>query len=312
MPHAEVPDSFTAMEKEITHKHDTSYKKIFSNPRIVEELITSFVNEEWVHEIDYSNMERIDKSFVTAEFLKRESDVIYKAQFKGKDVYIYLLIEFQSTVDRYMSLRILRYICEFYEYLVETKGLKMLPAIFPVMLYNGDDRWTAPENVKDLIEESISSAYIPDFKYYKIAENEVSKETLLKIKNFVSALFYMENSTPDTVTEDIEEIVGMLNKDHPEEMELFKNWLKYIFKADREIIEYIERIQEGKTMFATALKKHDEILIQQGMQQGMQQGIIQSRTDVISRMLKKNFAIEQISEVTGASVEEIAIIAKNA
>ena len=297
------------MKKEIAHKHDTGYKKIFSNPRIVEELITSFVNEDWVKEIDYSRMERIDKSFVTAEFIERESDIIYKAQFEGKDVYIYLLIEFQSTVDRFMSLRILRYICEFYEYLVKSKGIKMLPAVFPILLYNGDDRWTAPENVKDLIEESIAATYIPDFKYYKIAENEISKDTLLKIKNFVAALFYVENSTPETVAEEIKEIVEMLSTDHPEEMTLFKNWLKYIFKAGDEILEYIEHIEEGKTMFATALKKHDEIMIQQGMQQGVQQGlqkgIHENRIDIVSRMLKKNFAIEQIAEITGLSIDEI-------
>ena len=285
------------------HKHDVGYKKIFSNPKIVEELITSFVNESWVKDIDYTTLERIDKSFITEEFIERESDVIYRAHFKDKEVYIYLLLEFQSTVDRFMSLRILRYICEFYEYLVKTKKVKILPAVFPVMLYNGDARWTAPEKLSDLIDKSISGEYIPEFRYYKIAENEITKETLVRIKNFVSALFYVENSVPKDITKNSPVLWEMIQDEKPEVIGQFKSWLKHILKADDEIIEYIEKAQEGKTMFATALKKHDEKL--------MQQGVSTTRIDVVKRMLAKDFAIEQIAELTGATVEEIKKIAKN-
>lgn len=61
---------------------------------------------------------------------------------KGTPVYIFLLMEFQSTVDRFMALRFLRYICEFYQSL-DTGTLKRLPAVFPLLLYNGDGKWTA-------------------------------------------------------------------------------------------------------------------------------------------------------------------------
>ncbi|MDR3237188.1 MAG: Rpn family recombination-promoting nuclease/putative transposase [Spirochaetia bacterium] len=62
---------------------------------------------------------------------------MYKANFKGKDFYMYLLIEFQSTVDKFMSLRMLHYIVEFYEFLVKEKKVKTLPAVFPLLLYSG-------------------------------------------------------------------------------------------------------------------------------------------------------------------------------
>ncbi len=88
--------------------HDSAYKKLFSNPEMVHQLFLSFVNEEWVQHIDYSSLERIDKSFITDEFIKRESDLIYRAKSRENDIYIFLLLEFQSTVDRFMALRMLR------------------------------------------------------------------------------------------------------------------------------------------------------------------------------------------------------------
>jgi predicted transposase/invertase (TIGR01784 family) len=141
----------------------------------VRQLLTCFVNEKWVNRIEYTTLERIDKSFVSDEFIERESDLIYKAKFEGKDLYIFILIEFQSTVDRFMSLRMLHYITELYEYLVKNHKIKTLPAVFPVMLYNGEKKWTAPEELSNLIENSIPGRYIPHFMYYKIAENEFSK-----------------------------------------------------------------------------------------------------------------------------------------
>ena len=49
----------------------------------------------------------------------------------------------------------------------------LYPAIFPLLLYNGQAKWSAKLNVSELIEESISSKYIPSFKYYPILINEI-------------------------------------------------------------------------------------------------------------------------------------------
>ena len=88
--------------------HDTWYKKLFTNPRIVEDLLTAFVKERFVQGLDFSSIKKLNTSFVSEEFKKRESDVIYEIKSHGKTNYIYLLIEFQSTVDHFMALRIAR------------------------------------------------------------------------------------------------------------------------------------------------------------------------------------------------------------
>ncbi len=176
-------------------EHDKRYKKLFSNPVFVKELLISFVDQKFVNDLDFSSLERLDKSFVTDDFKEKESDVIYRINFKDKPIYIYLLIEFQSSVDRFMSLRILRYICEFYQALIQKDGIKKLPAVFPVLLYNGDKTWTSPLNIRDLIENTIPAEFIPDFSYYGIIENIIPKRELLKKKNAMSAIFYVENSS---------------------------------------------------------------------------------------------------------------------
>lgn len=88
-----------------SNSHDKRYRRFFSNPLIIEELMKYFVDEKFADELDFSRMELQNTSFVNEEHKRSEADMIWKVNFKGNDVYIYLLIEFQSTVDKYMALR---------------------------------------------------------------------------------------------------------------------------------------------------------------------------------------------------------------
>lgn len=154
----------------------------------------TFVNQDWVRDIDFDNTEALDKSFISENYKNTEGDLIVKTKLNNHDFYIYILLEFQSSVDKYMSLRMLNYITNFYmDLLNNNKELNELPPVFPMMLYNGDDKWTAPVNISELIKENdLLGEYALNFKYFKIAENEFSLESLLKIKNIVSTLFLAE------------------------------------------------------------------------------------------------------------------------
>jgi hypothetical protein len=189
-------------------KHDQWYKKLFSNANLVRELLTSFVNEDFVSELDFSSLSRVDKSFISDEYKERESDVIYQVRYRRRRAYIYLLVEFQSRVDRFMALRMLSYVTQFYLMLVEGKRVRRLPPVFPILLYNGDRKWNAPISLKELVEPPLPGNYVPEFHYYKIAENEFSKRELVSIRNAVSALFWVENSSIEEIQRNVSIIWG--------------------------------------------------------------------------------------------------------
>jgi len=296
---------------------DKRYKKIFSNPLVVEELLLYFVHEDFVKDLDFSTLERLDKSFVTEKFQEKESDIIYKVNFKGNEIYIYLLIEFQSTVDKFMSLRILRYILEFYDFLSQNDKFVKLPAVFPILLYNGEDKWTAKENISDIIIGSIPKRYIPNFSYYKLIENEISKETLLKIHNFVSAIFYIENSTPEQIKSEIMSIISLIEKERPDLIKLFRLFINNLFKTSNynnieEVNQEIDNIMEVKTMLEMALKRRDEQIRQdvlREMNNNMNNKIIETKKETkietAKKMIEEGLSLNLISKCTGLTEEEI-------
>ena len=135
--------------------HDSGYKFLFSNRTIFRQLIETFVPEPWVKEADFDRAERIDKSFVSEEYRRTESDLIYRLPVGKSRVYLYILLEFQSRVDRFMALRVLGYLVDFYrDYLKGRRKISKLPPVFPIVLYNGEDKWTAATNIASLIERA--------------------------------------------------------------------------------------------------------------------------------------------------------------
>jgi len=69
--------------------HDARYKRFFSNPILLRELLESFVPEDFIRELDFSTLKRVDKSFVTEEFRERESDLIHQVRYRDSTVYIF-------------------------------------------------------------------------------------------------------------------------------------------------------------------------------------------------------------------------------
>jgi hypothetical protein len=139
------------------------------------------------------------------------------------------LLKFQCTVDWFMALRVLGYLVDFYrDYLKERRRVKYLPPVFPIVLYNGDRKWSASTRLEELIEGyDLIGRFGVSFEYFKIAENEFGRERLLKIRNIVSTLFLAE--AHDDLSALTGELLGLFDrKADKQAVSLFLNGLRQL------------------------------------------------------------------------------------
>ncbi len=120
-------------------------------------------------------------------------------RFRGRTLYILILIEFQSRLDPVMALRQLVYVTSFYEDLYRQKRLSengKLPPVLPVVLYNGERRWTSPCSVEEMTEEVPDSLarYQPRMSYFLLDEKHSRFEMDEDGRNTVAALLALEQS----------------------------------------------------------------------------------------------------------------------
>ncbi|MDR1946547.1 MAG: Rpn family recombination-promoting nuclease/putative transposase, partial [Desulfovibrio sp.] len=124
--------------------------------------------------------------------------MIWRIRCRDEWFYIYLLIEFQSSVDPWMAVRIMTYIGLLYQDIIKSgqiKGGDMLPPVFPLVLYNGREKWTARTDVAELIAPVSSSLdrYRPSLRYFLLDEGRISDEKL-DMNSLAACLIRIEHS----------------------------------------------------------------------------------------------------------------------
>ena len=125
-------------------EHDPSYKLLFSHASLVADLIRGFVHEEWVEQLDFSTLQRVTEIGISDDLRERDDDMIWRLRWGNRWIYVYLLLEFQSTVDRFMAVRLLTYIGLLYQNLAAAGEIppgSALPPVLPTVLYNGEKAW---------------------------------------------------------------------------------------------------------------------------------------------------------------------------
>ena len=192
-------------------EQDAGYKSLFSHPEMVEDLLRGFVHEDWVRDLDFSTLQKVPGSYVTPKRSTRESDVVWKLRWKGDSVlYVYLLMEFQSTVDPSMALRMMVYLGLLYQDLLkrgETTPSGKLPPVLPLVLYNGYAPWGAAREISELIEEVPGGLerYRPRLRYCLLDEMRMADSELEPLRNLAAAMVRLEKSHG---TEAMERVLG--------------------------------------------------------------------------------------------------------
>jgi len=308
--------------------HDSGYKLLFSNRTIFRQLMESFVDQPWVKELDFDRAERVDKSFVDEAYQERESDLIYRIPFGDDALYVYVLLEFQSTVDQSMALRVLNYVVNLYMDLDRSRSAgEKLPPVFPIVLYNGDGRWTAATEIADLIEADPSLGdFALRFRYFKLAENEFTPERLHQIGNIVSTLFLAESRFEYEKL--LVELVALFDREEDKRaVSLLVNWFRHMAIHQRirqqdyaQLAEAYRSSQEVRAVLTTTLEEYGQKLYEkgreegrevgreEGREEGVEEGLKKGRREIVLAMHLRSFPVELIADVTGpsvASVEEV-------
>jgi predicted transposase/invertase (TIGR01784 family) len=265
-------------------EHDRGYRLLFSHPEMVADLLREFVREEWVRDLDFSTLEKVPGSYVTPDLSSRESDVVWRIRW-GPDslLYIYLLIEFQSTVDPFMALRMMVYLGLLCQDLVKRQDLTRsgkLPPVLPLVLYNGHAPWSAAQEVAELIEEIPDGLerYQPRLRYCLLDEMRMVDSELEPLRNLVAALFRLEKSRdPEDLQRILTPLIEWLRL--PGLEELRRAFAVYVVKAllparvpGIEIPEVAD-LQEVKSMLAENVKEWTHQWKQEGIEAGRQEGL---------------------------------------
>ena len=141
--------------------HDSGFKLLFEHAEMVRDLLRGFVPADIVGEFDFDSLEQLSPDYVGDDLRQSRGDRVWRVRFRveGKPEWLYLLLllEFQSTVDPYMAIRVLSYTAQTWLKLIRGGDLLAdgrLPPVLPMVIYNGSSRWSAPVDVGGVVAEA--------------------------------------------------------------------------------------------------------------------------------------------------------------
>nr|WP_248287286.1 Rpn family recombination-promoting nuclease/putative transposase [Massilia antarctica] len=187
--------------------HDLGYRLLFAHPELVRELVTDFTSFTLLNDVALSAFERVNPAYVSDHLSARQDDIVWRVRLGDEFLYVYILIECQSGVDRWMALRMQTYIGLLYQDLVKGHELSpglLLPPVLPLVFYNGVPNWSASMDLSGLLMQAPDelAALQPSQRYVLIDQQRLDKTALEANASLLALLFRLElSAAPDVLYE---------------------------------------------------------------------------------------------------------------
>lgn len=256
------------------HTHDRFSKRMLSDPARARELLQTCLPTEISEKIDWSTLQLLNTEYIDKELNRLNSDLLFSVDFNGNESYIHTLIEHQSTNNRWMALRILDYMTSIWRPYMKEEA-EHLPPIFPLVLYQGEQAWTAPAEFIELFDPQHTSAvaqYIPNFRHEILNLPETDWENLqtgLMMKFLLGAM-------QSAHSHNVNKLVNFINTHCDEILEKgdedsLKTTMIYLFSHnERAIFNQIQKALNPN--LSNIMTSAVEEFYREGRQEGRQEG----------------------------------------
>ncbi len=275
--------------------------------------------------MDFSTLKSHSGNYITPLFEEKIEDVVWSVEVKWKGltqrVFLYILLEFQSSVDRTMPIRLLHYVACFYSELFKQKIItpsQGLPPVLPVVLYNGSERWTAPLDIFEMITPEppdFLQIYQPHLRYYLVDEGRYTDEQLGLVQTPLSGVFSVENAGEswEALQLAVDRIVAIIKADPNKERidKVITRWIKrHLQRLGAEVnLERLNSLVEDKDMLAENLENLVQKERQEGRLEGRQeaeQRALEGKRNAARKLIARTEMDDQmIADIEELPVEEV-------
>ena len=137
----------------VNNPHDKLFKKIFSQPEKAAELLRINLQPALLAHIDLRSLVPLHGSFVDDSLRERFTDLLFSAQIAEREGFVYLLLEHKSRSDGMTAFQLARYVMNILsDYLSKNSGMKVLPAVIPLVVHHGAGQWRAARRLVELYD----------------------------------------------------------------------------------------------------------------------------------------------------------------
>ncbi|MDJ7045113.1 Rpn family recombination-promoting nuclease/putative transposase [Salmonella enterica] len=281
--------------------HDAFFKQFLMHPDTARDFLDIHLPAEIRGICDLDTL-RLESSHSVEESLKEQySDVLYSVKMQGTSGYIHVLIEHQSTADKKMAFRMMRYaIAAMNRLLKDENG--PLPLVVPLLFYQEKtspyplsmswlDMFTLPELARRIYSEPfplVDITVIPDddiMQHRRIA-------LLERLVTLISAEYTTESQLNSLLS-------YMVQRGHTDQPQVFYRELANRLPQEESMMTLAEWFEEQ------GMQKGGREGMLEGKREGLQEGKTEERRNIARRMLESGMTREAVAQITTLTDDEI-------
>ena len=287
------------MAKFYTCRNDRAFKEVFLNPNNSDLLkaLLEFILKIKIDKLEIKKTELLSGNVNVKD--KRVDAIVHTGNKK-------IEIEINSQYEKYLNPRNMAYICNTYQsHTLVGKEYNQQTDIIQVNLTWGLGKNNEEMKIYKIMNEK-GELYVKNFIIYEINMDYYDK------------IWYSKNE--DEIKKNLYMIMLDLDKKELKNMPKDKIVDKYITNVtivndNPEFQKYMSEEEDKKKIQNSLLSEAKEEGIEQGYTSGINDGISKGENkksiEIAKNMLKKNMSMEDISDITGLSNEEIKKISNN-
>ena len=295
------------MARDVSQPHDKLFRAVFSDPVEAAGFLRAYLPESLGRGLRWSTLRLQPGRYVDEELRGSESDLLFAVEHEAspRPVSLYLLFEHQSSPDRWLRLRLLKYCCRIWERdRCERPQERELRPVVPLVFYQGARQWRHAAEFSELFPASARQwRWLPRFEHLLLDQSRMTPEEVRgELRGRVAQLAMMAaaGSHGHEALERMAELLARLPGQGVDALSLF---VVYVLDAH-------EEDEEAVRVFRQALRRHvhgaggdlmsyAEKLREEGRQKGRQEG----QLGTIESLLRVGVEWPAIEAATGLDRE---------
>ena len=289
--------------------HDAAFKQFLTHPATARDFIQLHLPAELLMLCDLKTLKLESGSFIEENLRAYFSDVIYSLKTTTGEGYIHVLIEHQSTPDRHMAFRLLRYAVAAMQRHLDA-GHDTLPLVIPLLFYTGK-RSPYPYSTNWLQEFNdpalAGKLYSTDFPLVDVTV--IADDDIMHHRRMAALTLLQKHIHQRDLAEQLDRFATLLITE-PITGQQFISLINYLIQAGEasDAEAFVRRLAQQVPQHEEALMTIAQQLEQKGIEKGIEQGRKEEALKIARNMLQNGIDRSAVMKMTNLSDDELAQI----
>ena len=298
------------MEKVSQTPHDAVFRQMLMHQAVAKDFLQLYLPAPFLAIFELDSLQLVSGSFVEEDLRASYSDILYSLRTRHGPGYVYALIEHQSTPDKLMAFRLLRYALAAMQRHLDA-GHDTLPLVVPILFYHGKvSPWPWARNWQQLFADPAlaKALYSNDFPLVDLTvmpDNQIARHRRMAMLELLQKHIRHRDLAELQVP-----LITLMTQGYLTEAQL-NTLLRYMLQAGT-----TEHPGALIRTLAAQSPRHKELMMtiaewleEKGRKQGQQEGEQEATRSIAARMLARGLERQTVQELTGLSDEELAALA---